>query len=111
MITSKAKSWDEETSVVNPELPAASATQTIGTWVNHFTFLIFFVPLGGADWLKKKGFTVIQEKDWWEVTDVGPAKFIFLPAQHWSPVGRGPWIKKIAPEKFPTPQFGESFVF
>jgi len=111
VITSKAKSWDEETSVVNPELPAASATQTIVTWVYHVTFLIFFVPLGDADWLKKKGFTNIQEKDWWEVTDVGPAKFIFLPAALVDPLDMALGLKKIAPEKFPTPQFGESFVF
>jgi L-ascorbate metabolism protein UlaG (beta-lactamase superfamily) len=151
--TSKAKSWDEVASVVNPELPAASETQTIVTWVNHSTFLIrakglsiltdpvwsqrtspfsfagparvrepglawdklpkidvvlvshnhydhldldtlqilekrhrpvFLVPLGDGEWLKKKGLTNVQEKDWWDVTEVGAAKITFLPAQHWS---------------------------
>lgn len=151
--TSKAKSWEEETTFVNPELPAASETQTIVTWVNHSTFLIrargltiltdpvwskrtsplsfagparvrgpglaweklpkvdvvlvshnhydhldldtlvrlekrdqplFLVPLGDADWLKNKGLTNVQEKDWWETVEVGVAKFTFLPAQHWS---------------------------
>ncbi len=45
---------------------------------------LFLVPLGDGGWLKKKGLTNVAEKDWWQTTDVGPAKVTFLPAQHWS---------------------------
>lgn len=45
---------------------------------------LFLVALGDGGWLKKKGLSNVVEKDWWQTTDVGPATFTFLPAQHWS---------------------------
>jgi len=151
--TTDAPEWKEVESENPLELPAALATQTTVTWVNHSTFLIrsqglsiltdpvwsqrtspvsfagpkrvhapglswdklpkidvvvvshnhydhldvdtlvelekrdqplFLVPLGDGPWLKKKGLKNVAEKDWWETTEVGSAKFTFLPAQHWS---------------------------
>ena len=45
---------------------------------------IFFVPLGNADLLLKKGITQVQELDWGETANYKNTQIHCLPTQHWS---------------------------
>jgi N-acyl-phosphatidylethanolamine-hydrolysing phospholipase D len=45
---------------------------------------VFFVPLGNADLLIKKGITQVQELDWGETAHYRNIQIHCLPAQHWS---------------------------
>jgi len=46
--------------------------------------LQWFVPLGLADWLRRKGRRQITELDWWQSVHHGRWTLTCLPAQHWS---------------------------
>ncbi len=45
---------------------------------------LVLVPLGDAEWLRKKGVSHVLEKDWWETHQLQELRFTFMPAQHWS---------------------------
>ncbi|NHD17660.1 MULTISPECIES: MBL fold metallo-hydrolase [unclassified Actinopolyspora] len=47
------------------------------------------VPLGLGNWFTRRGFTDVRELDWWDSTELGPLRFDFVPARHWS--RRGVW--------------------
>ena len=46
--------------------------------------LTWFVPLGLATWLKRRGATSVVELDWWESATMDGLEVRLLPAQHWS---------------------------
>lgn len=49
-------------------------------------------PIGVARWLKRRGFTRVHEKSWWERVDLdGGHRATYVPAQHFS--GRTPWSR------------------
>lgn len=46
-----------------------------------------FVGLKNGELLKENELTNFEEMDWWQGVHIGPLKFIFVPAQHWSARG------------------------
>jgi N-acyl-phosphatidylethanolamine-hydrolysing phospholipase D len=44
----------------------------------------WFVPLGLAGWLRRRGQRHVVELDWWQRVQCGKWTFTCLPAQHWS---------------------------
>ncbi|MEV0721024.1 MBL fold metallo-hydrolase [Asanoa sp. NPDC050611] len=42
------------------------------------------VPAGLARWFRRRGFTDVTERDWWQSRRIGPVTFTFVPAHHWS---------------------------
>lgn len=49
----------------------------------------YVVPLGLAEWFRKRGLRQVTELDWWETTEIatpsgGKATLTLVPAQHWS---------------------------
>lgn len=42
------------------------------------------VPGGLGWWFRRLGFRRVTELDWWETADIGPVRFQFTPAHHWS---------------------------
>jgi len=44
----------------------------------------FYVPLGLANWFRKRGIEQVQEYDWWQTTQHQDLRLTFTPAQHWS---------------------------
>jgi N-acyl-phosphatidylethanolamine-hydrolysing phospholipase D len=47
----------------------------------------FFVPLGVADWFRRRGIAAVTELDWWQSAESGAARITAVPVQHFS--GRG----------------------
>jgi L-ascorbate metabolism protein UlaG (beta-lactamase superfamily) len=47
------------------------------------------VPVGLGQWFRRRGFTVVQELDWWDTVRLGEVDFTFVPTHHWS--RRGPF--------------------
>lgn len=45
---------------------------------------LLLVPAGLAGSLRKKGFTKVEELEWWEYRRIGDVEFHFVPAQHWT---------------------------
>jgi len=45
---------------------------------------VFLVPLKLKGFFTRLGAKEVYELDWWESIQVGPLKYTFLPAQHWS---------------------------
>ena len=45
---------------------------------------VFLVPLRLKNLLTRLGAKEVYELDWWESVQLGPLKYTFLPAQHWS---------------------------
>jgi len=45
---------------------------------------VFLVPLKLKGFFTRLGAKEVYELDWWESVQVGPLKYTFLPAQHWS---------------------------
>jgi L-ascorbate metabolism protein UlaG (beta-lactamase superfamily) len=43
-----------------------------------------YVPAGLGRWLRRRGFTNVQEFDWWESATIGTLRVEFVPAHHWS---------------------------
>lgn len=52
---------------------------------------LFVVPLGLADWFRRRHITRVVELDWWQSHplqgSLGPAEVMLVPAQHWSARG------------------------
>lgn len=48
-----------------------------------------FVPTGVGAWLRKRGWTRVVERSWWESWDLAGHRVTCVPAQHFS--GRTPW--------------------
>ncbi|GAA4868776.1 MBL fold metallo-hydrolase [Saccharopolyspora cebuensis] len=46
------------------------------------------VPAGLGRWFRRRGFTRVVERDWWESVELAGLVFDFVPARHWS--RRGP---------------------
>ena len=46
--------------------------------------IIFYVPLGNGELLRKDGLKNVIELDWTESSGFGPVEIVCLPAQHWS---------------------------
>lgn len=44
----------------------------------------FMVPLGLADWFRRRGIPDAVELDWWEEHRHADARLVFTPVQHWS---------------------------
>jgi N-acyl-phosphatidylethanolamine-hydrolysing phospholipase D len=44
----------------------------------------WYVPLGMAEWFRKRGRHDVVELDWWETAERGRWKITCLPSQHWS---------------------------
>jgi L-ascorbate metabolism protein UlaG (beta-lactamase superfamily) len=42
------------------------------------------VPARLGRWFRRRGFTEVTELDWWESCQLGPVRFEFVPAHHWS---------------------------
>ncbi|HET7400859.1 MAG TPA: MBL fold metallo-hydrolase [Usitatibacter sp.] len=45
---------------------------------------LFLVPLGLKAWFADNGMDRVEEYDWWQQRDAGPARFTLVPVQHWS---------------------------
>ncbi|MFD0658085.1 MBL fold metallo-hydrolase [Thermocatellispora tengchongensis] len=43
-----------------------------------------FVPAKLKLWFTRRGFRRVEELDWWESASIGPVRFDFVPAHHWS---------------------------
>ncbi|HEX2010744.1 MAG TPA: MBL fold metallo-hydrolase [Roseateles sp.] len=50
---------------------------------------LFVVPLGLADWLRRRGIANVVELDWWQSHALGGVEVMLVPAQHWSARGLG----------------------
>lgn len=48
-----------------------------------------YCPTGVGRWLRKRGFTRVQERGWWEEATLEDHRLTCVPAQHFS--GRTPW--------------------
>jgi L-ascorbate metabolism protein UlaG (beta-lactamase superfamily) len=42
------------------------------------------VPAGLGRWFRRRGFTAVTERDWWQSYRIGQVQFDFVPAHHWS---------------------------
>jgi L-ascorbate metabolism protein UlaG (beta-lactamase superfamily) len=42
------------------------------------------VPANLGRWFRRRGFTRVTELDWWQSHRLGPVRFDFVPAHHWS---------------------------
>ncbi len=62
---------------------ALAGSRAAGPWL--------VVPLGLADWLRRRGIERVVELDWWAShemrTSRGPVELMLVPAQHWSARG------------------------
>ncbi len=43
-----------------------------------------WVPLGLKSWFESRGWTGVEELDWWDQRTLGEVAITFVPAQHWS---------------------------
>lgn len=50
---------------------------------------LFVVPLGLADWCRRRGIERVVELDWWQSHRLGAVEVMLVPAQHWSARGIG----------------------
>jgi len=48
---------------------------------------LFVVPLGLADWFRRRGLARVVELDWWQSHTLAGVEFVLVPAQHWSARG------------------------
>jgi L-ascorbate metabolism protein UlaG (beta-lactamase superfamily) len=48
-----------------------------------------FCPTGVAAWFRRRGFTRVHERSWWEAAELDGHRLTCVPAQHFS--GRTPW--------------------
>lgn len=63
--------------------------QTIRRLLQRFPDLTIFVPLGLAQWFRRRGAKKVFELDWWQAVVYQGMTFTAVPAQHWSM--RTPW--------------------
>lgn len=57
---------------------------TVRRLVNRYPTAEWRVPLGVANWLRRRGVSQVRELDWWGETDLGPLQLTSTPAQHFS---------------------------
>lgn len=50
---------------------------------------VMLVPEGLGAWMKRKGFSRVEEFSWWQTKQIGGVDFSFVPAKHWT--RRTPW--------------------
>lgn len=48
---------------------------------------LFVVPLGLADWFRRRGLENVVELDWWQPHTLAGTEIVLVPAQHWSARG------------------------
>jgi L-ascorbate metabolism protein UlaG (beta-lactamase superfamily) len=63
--------------------------QTVRRLLKRFPDLTIFVPLGLAQWFRRRGAKQVFELDWWQTVVFQGMTFTAVPAQHWSM--RTPW--------------------
>lgn len=56
---------------------------------------LFIVPLGLADWFRRRGIERVIELDWWQSHRLGDIEVHLVPAQHWSARGLGDRMKTL----------------
>ncbi|MGH8371572.1 MAG: MBL fold metallo-hydrolase [Gammaproteobacteria bacterium] len=58
--------------------------QTVHQLLRANPAVVFYVPLGLADWLRARGAKHVEELDWWDQRDQAEFEIHCVPAQHWS---------------------------
>ena len=56
---------------------------------------LFVVPLGLADWFRRRGMASVVELDWWQSHTLAGVEIALVPAQHWSARGLGDRMKTL----------------
>lgn len=56
---------------------------------------LFVVPLGLADWFRRRGIARVVELDWWQHTPLDGVEITLVPAQHWSARGLNDRLKTL----------------
>lgn len=56
---------------------------------------LFVVPLGLADWFRRRGVDQVVELDWWQAQALAGVEIVLVPAQHWSARGLGDRMKTL----------------
>lgn len=56
---------------------------------------LFVVPLGLADWFRRRGLRRVVELDWWETHALAGTDIALVPAQHWSARGLNDRMKTL----------------
>lgn len=57
---------------------------TVKRIMHHFPDACFIVPLGMAEWCRKRGVRNVTQLDWWQSTAAAGITFTAVPARHWS---------------------------
>lgn len=56
---------------------------------------LFVVPLGLADWFRRRGMPNVVELDWWQAHTLQGVEIALVPAQHWSARGLADRMKTL----------------
>ncbi|MCE4539470.1 MBL fold metallo-hydrolase [Pelomonas sp. P7] len=56
---------------------------------------LFAVPLGLADWFRRRGIERVVELDWWQSHGLDGLELVLVPARHWSARGLGDRMKTL----------------
>jgi len=56
---------------------------------------LFAVPLGLADWFRRRGIERVVELDWWQSHALAGLEIVLVPAQHWSARGLNDRMKTL----------------
>jgi N-acyl-phosphatidylethanolamine-hydrolysing phospholipase D len=56
---------------------------------------VFVVPLGLADWFRRRGMARVVELDWWQAHALGGIDIELVPARHWSARGLNDRMKTL----------------
>lgn len=56
---------------------------------------LFVVPLGLADWFRRRGLRRVVELDWWQAHTLAGVDLVLVPAQHWSARGLNDRMKTL----------------
>lgn len=56
---------------------------------------LFVVPLGLADWFRRRGMERVVELDWWQPHTLAGVEIVLVPAQHWSARGLNDRMKTL----------------
>lgn len=56
---------------------------------------LFVVPLGLADWFRRRGLDRVVELDWWQSHTLAGVEIVLVPAQHWSARGLNDRMKTL----------------
>ncbi|WP_288443070.1 MBL fold metallo-hydrolase [uncultured Pantoea sp.] len=57
---------------------------TVKRIARRFPAAHFLVPLGMADWCRRRGVRTVTELDWWQQVQLDDISFTAVPARHWS---------------------------